>query len=576
MALCPCHRDQKPSLKVSIGDKGGILVHCHAECKTDDILSAVGLTVQDIMPVREVQKKTGFDFQNIVAEYEYPNGTRKLRDKWKNFIWQHRASNGEWTSGRGDAPHVLYGGPAQGKVYLVEGEKDVDNMGRLGLCAMSSENGAGKGGKKWYPSYTDELAGLNVIILPDNDDVGRRFMDDVAAEICGAAKGVKVLDLTKIMPGLPDKGDISDVIAHLGPEATLTKLAELEALTDEWVPFTMSEPDMFTQFGFYSVPDLTDEEKLPPDFIVDGMIPVGMTILAGAPKIRKSFLALQLAIAVATGNKFLGRDTKKCDVVYFDLEGSKSRISNRADRMSISIPRNVYITNAVTDKISGKLVDQLRILHHQHPEIRLVIIDTLSRSRGRIKSTGGANAYDADVELLEPVQRMAIEENISLLFVHHHKKGASFMADSFEQMSGTMGISGSADCVLNLTTEGKRFDGKATLEYTPRDAVGGEMSILFDTYRLEWIPDYTPPHDLSGNPVCKWIIDNAPEPRKDAKFYAYDTVYTQAYHAYSEDAGNTVRKQVETFRDALFQEKGIAVQTGVPSHGNRGIRIMRV
>ena len=578
MALCPCHSDRKQSLKVSIGDNGGIVLHCHAGCKTGDILQRVGLNIQDIMPERETPKKSSFDFQNIVATYEYPNGTRKLRDIYKGFMWQHKAPGGEWVPKRGDAPHVLYraGGPAQDKVYLVEGEKDADNVGRLGLHAVSSENGADKGGKGWYPAYTDELAGLDVVILPDNDDVGRKYMDGVAAEIDKVAKSVKVLDLTKIMPDLPDKGDISDVIAHLGPEATLTKLAELEAVTDEWVPFTMSEPDMFTQFGFYSVPDLTDEEKLPPEFIVDGMIPVGMTILAGAPKIRKSFLALQLAIAVATGNKFLGRDTKKCDVVYFDLEGSKSRISNRADRMSISIPRNVYITNAVTDKISGKLVDQLRVLHHQHPEIRLVIIDTLSRSRGRIKSTGGANAYDADVELLEPVQRMAIEENISLLFVHHHKKGASFMADSFEQMSGTMGISGSADCVLNLTTEGKRFDGKATLEYTPRDAVGGEMSILFDTYRLEWIPDYTPPHDLSGNPVCKWIIDNAPEPRKDAKFYAYDTVYTQAYHAYSEDAGNTVRKQVETFRDALFQEKGIAVQTGVPSHGNRGIRIMRV
>ena len=95
--------------------------------------------------------------------------------------------------------------------------------------------------------------------------------------------------------------------------------------------------------------------------------------------------------------------------------------------------------------------------------------------------------------------------------------------------------------------------------------MGGEMSILFDTYKLEWIPDYTPPHDLSGNPVCKWIIDNAPEARKDAKFYAYDTVYTQAYHAYSEDAGNTVRKQVETFREPWYSHHESVVYPVTPS-----------
>ena len=577
MACCPAHDDRKQSLHVTAGDKGGIVLNCFTGCDTGEILSKAGLTIQDIMPERETPVKSGFDFHNVVSTYNYPNGTRKLRDRNKNFLWQHQGPSGEWASGRGDAAHVLYqAGTAQGKVYLVEGEKDADNVGRLGLYAVSSENGAGKGGKKWYPEYSTELAGLGVVIIPDNDAVGREYMDTVAGEISRTAKSVKLLDVKRIMPDLPDKGDISDVIQRLGPEATLSKLAEVEASTDPWVPFTMSEPDVFSQFGFYTVPDLTEEDRRPPEFIVDGMIPVGMSILAGAPKTRKSFLALQLAIAVATGNRFLGRDTVKCDVVYFDLEGSKSRIYNRSGRMSISIPKNVYVTNVTKDKLAdGKLVKALRELHHQRPEIRLIIIDTLSRSRGRVKSTGGANAYDADVELLEPVQRMAIEENISLLFVHHHKKGASFMSDSFEQMSGTMGISGSADCVLNLTTEGKRFDGRATLEYTPRDAVGGELPMMFDSFRLEWLPDYTSPSDLSGNPVCKWIIDNAPEPKKDAKFFPYETVYTQAYRAWVEDPGNIVKKQVETYQDDLFREERIAVQTSVPVNGKRGIRVMR-
>ena len=197
-------------------------------------------------------------------------------------------------------------------------------------------------------------------------------------------------------------------------------------------------PDVFSSFGFYSVPDLTEEERRPPEFIIDGMIPCGLTFLSGAPKIRKSFMALQMATAVATGQPFLGHDTRKCDVAYLDLEGSKSRISFRAERMSTKIPRNVFVTNSITERLADGLVDKLRQLHRERPSIRFIIVDTFSRARGNVR-VSGANAYDADVSLLEPVQRMALEENIAVLFVHHDKKGAGLASDSFERLSGTMG-----------------------------------------------------------------------------------------------------------------------------------------
>lgn len=304
MALCPCHSDRKQSLKVSIGDNGGIVLHCHAGCETGDILQRVGLNIQDIMPEREAPKKSGFDFQSIVATYEYPNGTRKLRDIYKGFMWQHKAPSGEWVPKRGDAPHVLYhaGGPARGKVYLVEGEKDADNVGRLGLHAVSSENGADKGGKGWYPSYTDELAGLDVVVLPDNDDVGRKYMDGVAAEIDKVAKSVKVLDLTKIMPDLPEKGDVSDMIAHLGPEATLTKLAELEAVTDEWVPFTLSAEA--TPYTATAAADFGEDQT---SFVWYPYIPVGdYTVLMAPGGTGKTYLICGIAAAVSRGEALPG------------------------------------------------------------------------------------------------------------------------------------------------------------------------------------------------------------------------------------------------------------------------------
>ena len=121
---CPCHDDKQASLTVSNGEKG-LVLYCHSGCITENIVQAVGLSFSDIMPDREKPVTNGrFDFQNIVATYEYRNGTRKLRDGNKNFIWQHQEPDGSWKSGRGKAAHVLYqAGAPQQTVYIVEGEK---------------------------------------------------------------------------------------------------------------------------------------------------------------------------------------------------------------------------------------------------------------------------------------------------------------------------------------------------------------------------------------------------------------------------------------------------------------------
>ena len=333
--------------------------------------------------------------------------------------------------------------------------------------------------------------------------------------------------------------------------------------------------DVFESFGFYAVPDLTEEERKPPEFIIDGMLPCGMTFLSGAPKIRKSFFALQMAIAVAQGASFFGHETTACDVAYFDLEGSKSRISFRTEHMTNSMPRNLFITHSTTAKLADDLPQRIKLLHQQRPAIRLFIIDTYSRARGTVKGNG-ANAYDADVSFLEPIQRMAIEENIAIMFVHHDKKGAGMMSDSFERLSGTMGISGSADCVMNLIADGKRFDGKATLEFTPRDAKGGEMKLEFNDQSMEWLQIPEVVIDLKGNPVCGWIIENCPEARKEGVFFSYDSVFYNAYHIRQENPGDEIRRQITTNASQLFSEYHIGVQLGVKSHGERGIRIVNL
>lgn len=566
MARCPCHDDRKQSLSIGRGEKG-IVLKCQVGCDTRDIIARVGIKPRDLFYDKPAERP------QIVAVYEYPNGVQKLRKSDKSFSWRRPDGRGGWIYNRQGVPHSLYiaGSLANNQVFVTEGEKDADNLHRFGFDAVSGADGAGPG--KWRPEYTEQLRGQTVIIFPDNDAVGKAYAEETAAALHGVADHVQRCDLSTVWPEIPEHGDVSDLIERFGDETACKMIVQLATQTPEWTP-ALSK-DIFAEFGFYSVPDLTEEERRPPEFIVDGMIPVGMTFLSGAPKIRKSFLALQMAVAVATGTPFLGLTTTKCDVAYLDLEGSKSRISSRSARMSTKIPGNVFITNSITERLADGLVDKLRQLHRARPSIRLIIVDTYSRARGTYRAPG-ANAYDADISLLEPVQRMALEENIALLFVHHDKKGAGLALDSFERLSGTMGISGSCDCVINLVADGKRFDGKASMEYTPRDAKGGEMSLVFDERFCEWMQIVETKPDLRGNPICSWIIDHAPERQQEGKTFSYDTLVKSACGTFMDNPGEEVRRQLIPHREELFSGYGIGIQMGVKSNGARGVRVINL
>ena len=341
--------------------------------------------------------------------------------------------------------------------------------------------------------------------------------------------------------------------------------------------------DFLKSIGAYHVADLTEEEREPPEFIVDGLIPVGLTFLAGAPKVRKSFMALQMAADITAGSKFLDRfATTKCGVVYFDFEGSKSRSSKRAEAMGITdTPVLIVHGNAsnkddkrkfqITEDADSGLLKTIKTMHNLNPSIRVFIIDTYSRARGRIR-TLGANAYDVDVDILEPLQRLAINEKIAIICIHHYKKGGGMAADGFERLNGTMGISGSADCVITLNLDGDRTDGKAIIEYTPRDAIGGELNVLFNPMSCRWGQYTAEERDINGAPIPRFLIDHMPPKAQTGDFYSYDTIYKSAYHCAVEEPSKTVQSVIAEWRDELYLKHGIAVQVGVRYDGKRGIR----
>ncbi|ACL69108.1 DUF3987 domain-containing protein [Halothermothrix orenii] len=251
-ARCPAHEDKVESLSVSRGDNK-INFHCHAGCSGKDILRAMGLNWSDIYFDDEPGKKKK---SKVVKEYIYrdENGRplhKTLRTANKDFL-QKRYENGKWKWGLKGVRTVLYKLEEVKEainnndvVYLVEGEKDADNLHKIGLTGTCNPLGAGK----WKPGYTETLKGARVVILPDNDKPGKKHARNIAKELHGKAKLVKILEL----PGLDKKEDVSDWLDKGG---TKEKLLQLVKDCPEWKPGINNWPDPlpFNNFDVKPIP----------------------------------------------------------------------------------------------------------------------------------------------------------------------------------------------------------------------------------------------------------------------------------------------------------------------------------
>lgn len=217
-ALCPAHTDKKPSLSVGLGEDGKVLLHCHAGCDVKDIVAAVGMTEADLFADAPAQPGK----PEVVATYDYTDLDGNLlyqvvRRNDKSFRQRQPDGRGGWVWNIKGTPRVLYNlpqvasTPIEDWVFIVEGEKDADNLRELNIAATTNSGGAGK----WHQVADDSvLHGRQVAIIPDNDEPGREHAQQVAMALRGKAKVVKVLDLLTLWPDAPAKADISDYIAE--------------------------------------------------------------------------------------------------------------------------------------------------------------------------------------------------------------------------------------------------------------------------------------------------------------------------------------------------------------------------
>lgn len=272
-----------------------------------------------------------------------------------------------------------------------------------------------------------------------------------------------------------------------------------------------------------SAPEL-QKAKLPPvTYLVEGLLPSGTSLLTAASKIGKSWMVLDLGLCLASGRDFLGHDTNQCGVLYLALEDSLHRLQSRMNLVLGGQPapdRFYFTTEApkLDDGLLGTLGDHLR----QHPDTKLIIVDTLQKIRGQALPREAA--YAQDYREMEAVKSFADERGISVVFVHHNRKMRDD-DDPFNMISGTNGIMGAADTIWTITKK-NRADEEATLHIVGRDVDQSDTVITFDKRVWRWkalgaadaLAELRARMEYDDSPIVltiKKLLDQSPEHRWD-------------------------------------------------------------
>jgi hypothetical protein len=230
----------------------------------------------------------------------------------------------------------------------------------------------------------------------------------------------------------------------------------------------------------FTAADLQRKTFPPVSYCVPDLIPEGLTIIAGKPKIGKSWLALDICIAVAAGRFCLGeRKPTQGDVLYAAMEDNPRRLQRRIDKLlspiSAQWPERLTLANSWRRLDKGG-VDDIRQWIEQTGNPRLVILDTLAG----VKPIRTQQGYTEDYESLTALHQLANEKGVSIIVLHHTRKMEA--EDPVDTVSGTLGLSGCADSILIL---GRSSQG-TTLYVRGRDIEEAEHAVSFDKGACRW------------------------------------------------------------------------------------------
>lgn len=263
-------------------------------------------------------------------------------------------------------------------------------------------------------------------------------------------------------------------------------------------------------------------------FIVDGMIYPGIHILSGDPKVGKSWMMLDMCLAVAKGEDFLGRKTERGQVVYMALEDTFVSLQSRMYELTDEPSENLTFT-LLANSIDSGLEEDLRDCKKMFPDLKMVVIDTLQKIRNNIDTK-----YGADYQELSTLKSVADKLGIAIVLVHHNRKARDSNPNNL--ISGTNGIAGCADGLLVFTRNGEN----AKLHISGRGAPSLELNLKREKSKWillddapESVPDIFPfiIHDFmleknsvsgTASEICSMLKEKFPEQKFNSNWLYRD------------------------------------------------------
>ncbi len=213
-------------------------------------------------------------------------------------------------------------------------------------------------------------------------------------------------------------------------------------------------------------------------FCIQSLLPQGVSILGGAPKIGKSWMVLDWCVQIAKGESVWNLPTEKGTVLYLCLEDSLARIQDRLNSLTDEVPDSLYVATK-SERIETGLIQQIQNFIITHTDTTLIVIDTFQMIRNSSSELSYANDYNE----IGKLKQYADEMSISILLVHHLRKQGD--NDPLNKLSGTTGISGAVDAVFVLD-KNKRNESKANLLCTGRDIEQREFQLSFNRESCTW------------------------------------------------------------------------------------------
>jgi len=510
-ACCPAHADREPSLSIGLGEHGQVLLKCFAGCSLERITEAMGLTLTDLFPDGDsasekassngahhttitlldlaLEKQLPWKFLFHLGVMEHPSGGLCIPYHLADGILAPRSrirtaliarEGSRWSKGKGQL--VPYGlerlndARKAGYLVLVEGESDCWTLWYQSFPALGLP-----GAEMAGVLEESALAGIDrLYIIQEPDTAGATFVKGLANRLKGWQWQGKAFVIR--LPGAKDPSDLYTQDRKGFRAAFQQALEHAEPLalnrTHRVVPPAMAKPKIF------SLKELLSWELPPTRWAIPEILPEGLTLLAGKPKLGKSWLALSAALSIASGGVALGmQPVTQGDVLYLPLEDNARRLQARTRQLLASmssVPGGIDFALDWPRLGEGGLAS-LEDYLKEHPNVRLVVIDTWARVAP--PSGERRSQYEGDYEALSPLKCLADTYHVSILAVHHLRKTGS--ADALDEITGSIGMTGAVDGTLILKRE--RGQAEASLFVTGRDIEREQqLALSFDATTALW------------------------------------------------------------------------------------------